>query len=353
MRIKTNKRLMPMLAVCLLFMAIIASACSNKTETNTENSAAPNTPAATAVVTDNAASPSPEASALVGGSFPRTVDSANGPLTIEKKPQKVALVHWGLMDDLLTFDLPSIGLALPFTAKQSSLDTEQYKPYADKFSEVVFVGENTEVNLEALLAYEPDLILAGTVTNEKILKELSQIAPTLLIDEEKTNVWGDWQAVVTKFGEALGQEENAQKFIDEYAAKVVAAKLQLSGIEGTVAFVQVREKNMYLQGTNYADQFYEALGLTPPEAAKGEGAELTLEGLSVINPDHLVLGYFNYTDTTLPALSDEWGKSEVWKKLKAVEQGHVYGINGALAFGFGPIGRAYGMEIIAKELKSK
>ncbi|RXZ82342.1 ABC transporter substrate-binding protein [Paenibacillaceae bacterium] len=333
---KTKNRHMPLFAVCLLIMAMIASACSNNVKPNNENGDATATPAANE-----------------GAAFPRTVMSANGSVTIEKKPQKVALVHWGLMDELLTFELPSIGLALPFTAKQSSLDTEQYKPYAAKFGEIVFVGENTEVNLEALLDYEPDLILAGSITNEKITKELSQIAPTFYFDEEKTNVWADWPTVMTKMGEVLGQEQNAQKFIDGYAAKVEAAKQQLTGVEGTVAFVQVREKAVWLQGTDYIAHYYEPLGLKAPEAAQGKGGELTLEGLSVMNPDHLFLGYFNYTDTSLPALSDEWEKSEVWKKLKAAQQNQVYGLNGALALGFGPIGKTYGIEVITEALKSK
>jgi iron complex transport system substrate-binding protein len=336
MRMKTKNRFMPLLAACLLIMAMITSACSNNAKTNNENG-------------DATASPTANA----GTAFPRTVTSANGTLTIEKEPQKVALVHWGLLDELLTFELPSIALALPFTAKQSSLDSEEYKPYAAKFGEVVFVGENTEVNLEALLAYEPDLILAGSITNQKIMKELSQIAPTLYLDEEKTNVWQDWQAVTTKMGEALGQEQIAQQFIDGYAAKLEAAKQQLSGVEGTVLFVQVREKAIWLQGTDNIAHYYEPLGLKAPEAAQGKGVELTLEGLSVINPDHLFLGYFNYTNTSLPALSDEWEDSEVWKRLKAVQQNQVYALNGELALGFGPIGRTYGIEVITEALKSK
>ncbi|MNR65741.1 hypothetical protein D3C85_1889140 [compost metagenome] len=56
-------------------------------------------------------------------------------------------------------------------------------------------------------------------------------------------------------------------------------------------------------------------------------------------------------DKSLPALADEWEKSDVWKSLKAVKENHVYKIDGSIAFGYGPISRAYGVDAIAKALK--
>ncbi|KRF04501.1 hypothetical protein ASG89_21900 [Paenibacillus sp. Soil766] len=64
-------------------------------------------------------------------------------------------------------------------------------------------------------------------------------------------------------------------------------------MEGTVAYAQVREKTMWLQGTKYVGHYYEPLGLKPPEQANGDGAQLSLEGLTKINPDYIFLGYFN------------------------------------------------------------
>src|SRR5690606_8459973 len=97
--------------------------------------------------------------------FPRTIMAANGEITIEEEPRKVAVVHWGYTDSLLLFNLESVAAALPFTEKQSVLSTESYKPYVDRLAELVIVGENTAVNLEALLDYEPDLIIAGNSVN--------------------------------------------------------------------------------------------------------------------------------------------------------------------------------------------
>ncbi|MEF2964222.1 ABC transporter substrate-binding protein [Paenibacillus sp. M1] len=287
-----------------------------------------------------------------GGAFPRTITDAQGKVTIEKKPEKVAVVHWGYNDAILIFDVPSVALALPFTYKQSVLHTETYKLYVDKIKDLEIVGENTEVNLEQLLAYEPDLIIAGGTLNQEIGEQLSAIATTVFIDETKDDVWTNWPAVIAKIGEILGQEERAAEYIGQFNEQILTAKEKLSGVNGTVAFVQVREKAVYLQGTNYLGRYYDELGLTAPEdPVMAEGAEMSLEGLYQLNPDHLFLGYFNYTDESLPALTDEWEKGSVWGSLNSVKNGHVYPINGELALGYGPIGQSYGIQAIVEALQ--
>jgi iron complex transport system substrate-binding protein len=338
-KIKMRKRVMPLVTASLLVaLLLLISACSSTGKSSSESASPSAAPSA---------SPSPATS-----SFPRTVASANGAqVTIAKKPEKVALVHWGLTQDLISFEIPSIGVALPFTEKQSVMGSELYKPYTSKFKEITYVGENTEVNLEKLLQYAPDLIIAGTETNKKVADQLSKIAPTVFLDETKMDVWNDWPGVMTKFGEMLGQEDLAKKAIEKFTTAFTQAKDQLKGVEGTVAYAQVREKTMWLQGTKYAGHYYEPLGLKPPEQANGDGAELSLEGLTKINPDYIFLGYFNYTDKSLPALADEWEKTDVWKSLKAVKANHVYKINGADAFGYGPISRLYGVNSIVSALK--
>ncbi len=337
-----NRRITKILQLALILcLAFVVGACSSSgnggnaagTETTTPPSetAAPDTETA---------------------KFPRTIKDATGEVTIEKEPQKVAVVHWGYTGTIIVFDIPSLAIALPFTEKQSVMNTEPYNSYADKIGEVVTVGENTEVNLEALLDYGPDVIIAGSTINEKVIDQLKQIATTVVVDETTTDVFSDWKPVVTKFGEILGQEEFAADYIADFQKTVEDAKAKLSGIEGTVAFTQVRADVVWLVGTNYMDRYYSELGLQPLEGDIGqEGAQLSLESLSELNPDHLFLGYFNRTDTSLGAATDEWEKSEVWKQLDAVKNNKVYGIDGSIALGYGPLAHAYGIKEIVNALQ--
>jgi ABC-type Fe3+-hydroxamate transport system, periplasmic component len=335
----------------ILCLVLLIGACSGTTS-STNNPAQHNDNTQSAHTGEQRQETGQSEEAVPASKFPRTIKDANGEVTIEEEPERIAVVHWGYADSLLLFDLKSVALALPFTEKQSVLHTESYKPYVDKLEELVIVGENTTVNLEALLAYEPDLIIAGNSVNKEITGELSRIATTVVIDEEETNVWNDWPSLVTKFGEILGQEDMAERYIAEFREKVQDAKEKLAGLEGTVAFVQVREKEVWLQGTDYLKTYYDGLGLKAPDAdIMKEGAQITLEGLSTLDPDHLFLGYFNYSDKSIPALTDEWNDTAVWSKLKSVRNNHVYSINGELALGYGPIGQTYGVESVLEALK--
>ncbi|XOQ12728.1 MAG: Fe3+-siderophore ABC transporter substrate-binding protein [Shouchella clausii] len=287
----------------------------------------------------------------VSSAFPRTLEDANGDFTLEKEPQKVAIAHWGFVDSFLLFDTPSAAVVLPFSAEQSVLKTDVYKPYVETFDELEVVGENQQVNLEALLAYEPDLIIAGNQVNEDI-DQLQQIAPVFVVDEEEVNVWGDWPALVSLFGDILGQEDVAESFIRSFEQKVAEGREKVANIEGEVAFLQAREATAWLQGTNYLPLYYDQLGLPVADAPiMKEGAEISLEGISELNPDHLFIGYFQGDSDSNSSIISEWEETNVWNSLQAVEKGQVYEMNGELALGYGPIGQSYGLEQVVKALE--
>ncbi|MHA6482348.1 ABC transporter substrate-binding protein [Paenibacillus sp. strain BS8-2] len=338
---KTNNS-RSVLMMGLLVLVLFLSACSGNAGKNNNGGAASEAP-----------SPSPTSEAVQEeGGYPRTIEAANGSIVIEKKPERVAVVHWGYIESILLFDLKTLGLALPFTKENSSLDSENYKPFVDKIGEVAVVGENTTVNMEMLLEYAPDLIIAGNAINAEVTDQLEKIATTVVIDEAQTDVWTNWPALVTKFGEILGQEDVASTFITAFEEKKKAAKEKLASVEGGVAFLQIRDTVAYLGGTKTLTPYYDnGIGLKgPDDPIMLEGAEMSLEGLAALNPDHLFLGYFNYDNPEMAAISDEWETNEVWKQLKAVKNGHVYGFNGVLGMGYGPIGQSYGIDTVVEEL---
>lgn len=329
----------PLLLLSFILILLL-SACSGASAPSSE------------ATVSNAATAESTETTTEAPAFPRTIEAANGNILIENKPERVAVVHWGYADSILLFDLQSLGLALPFTQDDSSLGSDTYKPYVDRIEDLQIVGENTTVNLEALLSYQPDLIIAGNAINAEQLGQIEKIATTVVLDESQTDVWTDWPSVVTKFGEVLGQEEVAQQFIDDYQTKIADAKAKLANVAGSVAFVQVRSDVAWLGGTKTLIPYYDqGLGLTPmSDPVATDGIELSLEGLSKLNPDHLFLGYFNYDSPDTASVTDEWEKTEVWKGLNAVKEDQVYSINGILAMGYGPLGQLYGVEAVRDTL---
>ncbi len=341
--------------LCFLVLLLVLTACTaNKQEKESANTANGGKETASASIVP---SESPQQSTEPNGAepvFPREIESVGGKVTIEKQPVKVGLASWTLLEMLLPFDQLSAGITVPFAAKNSVLESEELKHYIDRFEQLEIVGESTKVNLEAMLAYAPDVIIAGSNTNQDVKEQLEQIAPTVWLNETNLDIRNQWPEVVTWFGTLLGQEERAKEVVDSFAAKQIEGKEKLAIRNGeTVLFVQVREKAVYVMPPSTMKLFYDGLGLTAPDDLEDlpSYGQITLEGLQEINPDHLFLGYFNYTDKTLEAITDEWEQSEVWKSMKSVKNNHVYAINGELALGVGPIGQTYGLDKVIEAME--
>ncbi|WP_158606812.1 ABC transporter substrate-binding protein [Paenibacillus ginsengarvi] len=237
-----------------IMMIMLVAACSSDQEAQKQND--------TTMGSGGTSGQAKEA-AKKDDAFPRKVESAGGSVTIEKRPQKVALASWQLVEMIMPYDLPSVGVTLPFAAANSVLESEQLKPYVSKFKEFKIVGEGTKVNLEALLSFGPDLIIAGSKTNEAIKQQLEQIAQTVWLDEEAINTRTEWPKVVKLIGSVLGQEKNGEQLIAKMEDIQKAGKQKLAPKQGeSVLFVQVREKAVYVMQPNTLLQYYNGLGLT-------------------------------------------------------------------------------------------
>ncbi|PWJ53643.1 iron complex transport system substrate-binding protein [Quadrisphaera granulorum] len=144
------------------------------------------------------------AASSTAGAGTRTVASAHGDVTVPEEPQRVAAVSYDT-----TWNLMSLGVK-PVT----SLD---YGPWIDEFSTeqqafvegVPTVGTFGEINVEAVTAAQPDLII-GTAeeVDEATYAQLSAVAPTVLVGGGSR---GDWQVTTEQTAKAVGREAQWQE----------------------------------------------------------------------------------------------------------------------------------------------
>ena len=89
------------------------------------------------------------------GAFPRSIEHANGTTDIAEKPQRVVVLDTGELDDVLSLGITPVGM----------VTTEGANPVpsylADRVKGVDTVGTINELDLEAIAALEPDLILGS------------------------------------------------------------------------------------------------------------------------------------------------------------------------------------------------
>lgn len=270
--------------------------------------------------------------------FPRTYTDARGKkVTIEKKPERIAVTTWMITEKLLAIDVPPVAADTVETMSAWASMKEYFEKY-----QIEDLG--TEVNLEKLLELKPDLILA-TQANENIYDKLEAIAPVIVFDVNL--MFGDWQTSTREVAKAVGEEEAAEDFIADMMTQIAKAKEKIS-IEGkTVGFLRLWSKTIYSMGVETCAAYYDedkGLGLAIPEEWPEEIGGLSLEALTEINPDYIFI-----SSTEDEVYMEELSKNAVWNSLTAVKEGHVYPIDLSALSG-GALASKYGIEVVVEAL---
>ncbi|MBT2652957.1 MULTISPECIES: iron-hydroxamate ABC transporter substrate-binding protein [Oceanobacillus] len=248
----------------------------------------------------------------------QTVDSEMGEVTIPANPEKILAPYH---EDTL--------LALGITPTAKWAIGESVQNYLEEDLQDVETIEWT-MPLEQVLSYEPDLIILENSFDsyEGTYEDYSAIAPTYVMSQEETS---DWQVQLTRFGELLGKEDEAEQAIADYETKVEEANTELEDIleDESVAFMWVVGGQYFLfeENRHAANMVYSELGVEVPQLVKDLGETeatwdpISLEKLSELDADHVViLGLED--DEGIETLNN----SNVWQNTKAVQNDQVYHI---------------------------
>lgn len=160
--------------------------------------------------------------------WPRTVTHEAGELTIAQKPLRIVSTAPSLTGILLAMDAPLVASA----ATTPSVLTDdkgfflQWAGIADaRGVEVLYA--NLEFDIEAVIGWEPDLLVASSTGADSVLQHHGELEaqgiPTIVVNYSNKS----WQELAVALGRATGLEAEAEAAIarfDAHAAEV-AAKL--------------------------------------------------------------------------------------------------------------------------------
>jgi iron complex transport system substrate-binding protein len=167
----------------------------------------------------------------------RIVKTLKGDISIPVNPQKVIG---------LSVVYPEFLYALGVTPIAVQNYHPEFPAYLqDPFKDTVKMGIAQTPNFEAILAAEPDLIIAPTWWSDKDYDQLTKIAPTVLLPQRD-----DWRDELRDIAEVLDKKEQAEGVIQDLHSKEVAAKEKLHSIVGdeTVMYLMVLDKEKISTG---------------------------------------------------------------------------------------------------------
>jgi iron complex transport system substrate-binding protein len=200
--------------------------------------------------------------------------------------------------------------------------------------------DHLSINLEKLVATNPDLILATTV-NKKIYDQLEKIAPVIVLDAG--SLFDDWQASVREISKIVGEETAAETFINKVLGEAEQGKAEVKALgDVTVSFARAWKKEFTLYSEQQLILFYDkenGLGLSSPLNWPTERSTLSLEAFSEFDPDYIFMSGADQE------FMDELSGNSVWNALTAVKNGRVFSIDLSALTG-GPLAMQYGVQTV-------
>lgn len=249
--------------------------------------------------------------------FPRTIEHAMGSTEILERPERVVVLDTGELDSAVALGVTPVG-AVRAPVENGFLDY-----LSEETTDTELVGTIAEVNLEAVAALQPDLILSSVTRHEDIYDELSGIAPTVFTEAVGV-VWKDNLVV---HAEALGLEDDAEQLLADYETRTTDIAEQLRTDRGELPEISMvrflpDETRLY-QKASFIGTILDDVGLPRPESQDVDdfAATISAEQLEMADADIIFTTHYGPADDTTKT---ELTTNPLWGQLSAVRAGDVY-----------------------------
>ncbi|MEU1127715.1 iron-siderophore ABC transporter substrate-binding protein [Streptomyces sp. NPDC005899] len=247
------------------------------------------------------------------GEFPRTLTHAMGSTEIKAAPERVVVLDVGEFDNVVSLGVKPVGYAPSEgdAAIPSYLEKDAGKP--------VSVGTINSLNLEAIAALKPDLILGSQLRAADKYDELSRIAPTVF----SIRPGFTWKENYLLNAAALDRTAKARSELAAYEAKAAKLGEDIGPDKPTVSMVRYLPDRIRLYakasfiGTVLAD-----VGLPRPRNQQVDelAAEISPENIDQADADWIFTGVYGDGGATD---RDTARANPLWKNLPAVKAGRA------------------------------
>jgi iron complex transport system substrate-binding protein len=292
------KRFKTLLSLLSIISILLVAACSNNSEENTKK----------------------KDTATTEKSY--SVEHAMGSTTIKGTPKRVVILTNEGTEALLALEIKPVG------AVQSWTGNPWYDHIKDKMKDVKVVGTESEVNVEAIAALNPDLIIGNKMRQEKIYDQLSAIAPTVFAETLR----GDWKENFTLYASAVNKVDKGNEVLEQYDSRITDLKAKLDGqLTKKVSMVRFMagDVRIYHKDT-FSGVILDQLGFARPDSQNvNDFAEKNVTKERVPAMDGDVLFYFTYDtgDGKASELEKEWINDPLFKNLQVAKNGDVHRVS--------------------------
>lgn len=252
----------------------------------------------------------------------RRVEHPLGTAEVPTSPQRVVAVTGTVEVDALV----AVGI-VPVAAAELETGLGFGQQVADALEGTVMLGTRREIDIEAVAAQEPDLIIGTEGWLTDVYEQLSQVAPTVAVDDA-----AGWRDVTRQVADAVGRTERGEDVIAEVDERIDA----LAGRSGDAAeglsytlmasFIADGEYGLYHLPDD-VDALLQRLGMRRTDEqlrllAQESYAPISTEQVDLIDTDAIFL--FAYSDDDSQAQVEATLADPLFSALPAAQADRVF-----------------------------
>jgi iron complex transport system substrate-binding protein len=255
-------------------------------------------------------------------SFPVAIDAANGEVTIAERPERIVS-----LSPTATEMLFAIGAGDQVEAVDDQSNFPSDAPVTDL--------SGFEPNVEAIVSYEPDLVVYSTEPGNLGASLESLGIPAIWQDAAAT--LHDVYEQIEMLGTATGNEQEAETVVERMRTEITSIADSIEPLSEPITYYHELDDTYYsVTSSTFIGQLYSLVGLKNiADEGKGAGGgypQLSAEYIVDADPDLIFLA-----DTKCCGQSPRTvAKRPGWDRIAAVEHGGVIPLDDDVASRWGP-----------------
>ncbi|WP_316669267.1 ABC transporter substrate-binding protein [uncultured Propionibacterium sp.] len=298
------------LALCAT-TALFGAGCSSG-RGDSQQSASSSTPAST--------DPMP----MTGAQFPLSITDFSGQsVDFESAPQRVCVLAGTAMN--IWYDVGG-------TAVCSVEITDNVKVVPENeaaMRAVPTVGATSNVDIEAVSSYDPDLVIVMGGAQDTVLSRLRELGIRGL--EVRARSHDELDSIYRAFGALTGHSDTAQERIEQIDEQIDGVVDRLPDEQTSVVIVYVTAESLAVKlDDSIAGQIAGTLRLTniasglTPDDPGSETTPLDIEAVAAGRPDYVLVTSMVDDDADARArMDEEFASNRAWQAVDAVREGRI------------------------------
>ena len=311
---------MKRILIALLALGLLLTACAPGAEVAEPPVEAPTEASVAAPTAEEVSEPEPETTEMV------FTDGLGRTITLDGYAQSIVTLGPSSLENLF-----AIG------AGDQVVGREEYSIYPEDALEITSVGSLFgEFPLEAILALEPDLVIAPQIVAEENIQSLVDLGLQVYWMENPVNFEGLYENL-RLLAQMTGHEEAAESLIADLETRVKAVEEVIAYVESNPSVLYELDAtdpmNPWTTGSGtFVDTLIRMAGGTNAAAEMtGDYAQISSEAVIAANPEVILLADAPY-GITPESVAERAG----WDVIAAVENGQVFAFDPYLVSVPGP-----------------